>query len=187
MIEVIGFEIGRGTSGTLWHDAMTLTRTASWNVNHCRVRYAADEPFTVSQDGLVVTGVTGTPGVRAFSGFVWDAANKIATWTFAQEVTRDVLSFALSGPDPNGWVVSVLQGDVNGDRQVVFAGGGSGDSGEVYAAIGESTPDGSPFVFMDTNGDGTFVEFNDMLFVLNADGETLDAYPHPAIAAIATA
>jgi len=88
--------LGDASLGYMLSSGATQLKTLSWsNVNTISLRFS--EELTIAQGDLSVIGAANGPAVPAITGFAWDAANHVGTWTFAAALPRGKFLLHLGG------------------------------------------------------------------------------------------
>jgi hypothetical protein len=113
--------LGDASLGYMLSTGGTQLKTMPWsNVNTISIRFS--EELTIAQGDLSVIGAANGPAVPAITGFAWDAASHVGTWTFAATLPRGKFLLHLGGTllDTVGnaldgeWTVSSSQTSGNG-------------------------------------------------------------------------
>jgi hypothetical protein len=161
---------------------------APWdNVDQIKITF--DQAVDIQASDLSVSGVNTI--AYDFSGFEWDSASNVATWTLSQSLAKDKIFLDLDadGIDPvDDGYGGTLDGDGDGyggdDFELRFdvlpgdadqggdVDGVGGDYYQMHNNIGNVTTDAAYNVYEDIDGDGT-VEASDRDVAYTNDGDTL--------------
>jgi hypothetical protein len=126
------------------------------NLDQVTLRFTRD--VRVAQGDLTIRGVSG--GVYPVTGFVYNAAEHIATWTVGRNIGNDRVTLTMS-PSVTGASVSVpfvvLPGDVNRDGTVLAADASAVKRKFFTTTTGPGSGDAAYSAFHDVNGSGAIL------------------------------